>query len=136
MRRRKHQLIEEESEINMTPMLDIVLIMLIFFIVTSSFVKESGVEVERPAAATATRQEQGNILIAITSENVIWVDRREVEPPALGVVIERLQAENPGGTVVVQADRAARAGLLVQVIDQVRRAGIEDVAVAAEPIEQ
>jgi biopolymer transport protein ExbD len=132
MRRRRHQLTEDETELNMTPMLDIVFIMLIFFIVTSSFIKETGVEVERPAAATATRQEHGSILIAITADNGIWVDRRRVEPAALGVVIERLHAENPEGTVVVQADRAARAGLLVQVIDQARRAGVEDVAIAAE----
>jgi biopolymer transport protein ExbD len=135
MRRRRYELTEDDSEINMTPMLDIVFIMLIFFIVTSSFIKESGVEVERPAAATATRQEHGNILIAITSENAIWVDRREVEPSALGILIERLHAENPEGTVVVQADQGARAGLLVQVIDQARRAGVEDVAIAAELIE-
>jgi biopolymer transport protein ExbD len=135
MRRRRSEPNEEEAEINMMPMLDIVFIMLIFFIVTSSFIKESGVDVQRPAAATATRQEQGNILIAITDKDAIWVDRREVEPAALGVVIERLHAENPEGSVVVQADKAASAGLLVQVIDQARRAGVDDVAIAAELIE-
>jgi biopolymer transport protein ExbD len=135
MRRRLSRLYEEETEINMTPMLDIVFIMLIFFIVTSSFIRETGVVVERPGAATASRQAHGNILIAITADNQVWVDRQQVSPSTLSVVIERLHAENPEGTVVVQADKAARAGLLVQVIDQARRAGVDDVAIAAELIE-
>ncbi len=136
MRRRRVEAAEEDAEINMMPMLDIVFIMLIFFIVTSSFIKESGVDVQRPAAATATRQEQGSILIAITSKDRIWVDRREVEPAALRVIIERLHAEHPEGSVVIQADKAASSGLLVQVIDQARRAGVDDIAIAAELIER
>jgi biopolymer transport protein ExbD len=93
----------EESEVNLTPMLDVVFIMLIFFIVTASFVKESGIEVNRPDAATAERKERGNILVAISQNNQIWVDKRQVDPRALRANIERLHAENPQGAVVIQA---------------------------------
>jgi len=116
----------------MTPMLDIVFIMLIFFIVTSSFVKESGVDVSRPSAVTAVRKEHGNIMVGITRDNEIWIDRHRVEVSAVRAHVERLHAENPEGAVVIQADKAAGAGMLVQVIDQARRAGVEDVSVAAE----
>ncbi len=93
MRRRRTRE-SDESEVNLTPMLDVVFIMLIFFIVTASFVKESGIDISRPAAATAVRKERGNILIAITSKNAIWIDRRQVDPRALRANIERLRAES------------------------------------------
>jgi biopolymer transport protein ExbD len=96
---------EEESEINITPMLDVVFIMLIFFIVTASFVKEAGIDVNRPDAETAVRQERANILIAISENNEIWIDQRMVDPRALRANIERLRAENPEGSVVIQADK-------------------------------
>ena len=96
MRRRRAKEVEE-SEVNLTPMLDVVFIMLIFFIVTASFVKESGIDISRPPAATAERKEKGNILIAITGNDQIWIDRRQVDPRALRANIERLHAENPQG---------------------------------------
>jgi biopolymer transport protein ExbD len=122
---------EEEVDVNITPMLDVVFIILIFFVVSASFVKESGVEVSRPSAATAQRQELGNILIGLTSENEIWIDRRRVGIRAVRAHIERLHAENPEGAVVIQADKASNAGLLVQIIDQSRLAGVEDISIAA-----
>jgi biopolymer transport protein ExbD len=125
----------DQSEVNLTPMLDVVFIMLIFFIVTASFVKEAGIEVSRPPAATAERQERGNILIAITSNNQIWIDRRQVSPKALRANIERLHAENPGGSVVIQADQKSENGLLVQVMDAARLAGVKNVSLAAEVTE-
>ena len=125
----------DQSEVNLTPMLDVVFIMLIFFIVTASFVKEAGIEVSRPPAATAERQERGNILIAITSNNQIWIDRRQVSPKALRSNIERLHAENPGGSVVIQADEKSENGLLVQVMDAARLAGVKNVSLAAEVTE-
>jgi len=126
---------QEESEVNLTPMLDVVFIMLIFFIVTASFVKESGIDVSRPPAATAERKERGNILVAITANDQIWMDRRQVDPRALRANLERLHAENPQGSVVIQADKASKNGLLVQVMDAARLAGVKSVSLAAEVVE-
>jgi len=134
MRRRRNRG-EGGSEINLTPMLDVVFIMLIFFIVTASFVKEAGIDVSRPSAATAERKERGNILVAITETNQIWIDRRQVDPRALRANIERLHAENPQGSVVIQADKGAKTGLLVQVMDAARLAGVYNVSLAAEVVQ-
>jgi biopolymer transport protein ExbD len=121
----------DEAAVDMTPMLDVVFIMLIFFIVTASFVKEAGVDVSRPNAETAEQQQRGNILIAIRPNGEIWVDRRAVDVRALRANIERLRAENPEGTVVIMADKESQTGLLVEVMDQVRLAGVSNVAIAA-----
>ena len=131
MRKRRMRDVEE-SEVNLTPMLDVVFIMLIFFIVTASFVKESGIDVNRPDAATAEKKERGNILVAISATNQIWVDKRQVDPRALRANIERLHAENPQGAVVIQADKESKNGLLVQVMDAARLAGVFNVSIAAE----
>ncbi|HIG00357.1 MAG TPA: biopolymer transporter ExbD [Myxococcales bacterium] len=132
--RRKKAREEEEAQIDITPMLDVVFIMLIFFIVTASFVKESGIDVNRPDAATATVKERGNILIAITDSNQIWIDRRQVDPRSVRANIERLHAENPQGSVVIQADKNSKNGLLVQVMDASRRAGVFNVSIAANEV--
>ena len=126
---------EEESEVNLTPMLDVVFIMLIFFIVTASFVKEAGIDINRPDAATAERKEKGNILVAITENGQIWIDRRQVDPRALRANIERMHAENPNGAVIIQADEDSRNKLLVQVMDAARLAGVENVSIAAEVVD-
>lgn len=123
---------EEESEINITPMIDVVFIMLIFFIVTASFVKESGIEVNRPDAATAVSQERANILIAISENNEIWIDQRMVDPRAVRANIERLRAENPEGSVVIQADKKSITETLVTVMDAARQAGVYDISFAAQ----
>jgi biopolymer transport protein ExbD len=136
MRRNPLQLEDEdEAEVNLTPMLDVVFIMLIFFIVTASFVKEAGIDVNRPSAATAERKEKGNILVAISADNEIWIDRRQVDPRALRANIERMHAENPLGSVVIQADEESRHKLLVQVMDAARSAGVTDVSIAAEVVD-
>jgi len=134
MRRRRARQ-EEESEVNLTPMLDVVFIMLIFFIVTASFVKESGIEVSRPQAATAEKKERANILVAISEDGEIWIDGRPVDVRALPANIERLHAENPQGSVVIQADEDSKNGLLVQVMDAARQAGVYNVSIAAEVVE-
>ena len=126
---------EDESEVNLTPMLDVVFIMLIFFIVTASFVKEAGIDVNRPSAATAERKEKGNILVAISENNQIWIDRRQVDPRALRANIERMHAENPNGAVVIQADEESKNKLLVQVMDAARMAGVKNVSIAAEVVD-
>ena len=121
----------DEAEVDLTPMLDVVFIMLIFFIVTASFVKESGIDINRPDASTAEKQERGNILVAITESGQLWIDKRQVDPRALRANIERLKAENPEGAVVIQADKNSKNGLLVTVMDAAREAGIENVSIAA-----
>ena len=126
---------EEEDAVNLTPMLDDVFIMLIFFIVTASFVKEAGIDVNRPSAATAERKEKGNILVAISENNQIWIDRRQVDPRALRANIERMHAENPNGAVVIQADEESKNKLLVQVMDAARTVGVKNVSIAAEVVD-
>jgi biopolymer transport protein ExbD len=126
---------EEDSDVNLTPMLDVVFIMLIFFIVTASFVKEAGIDVNRPSAATAERKEKGNILVAISENNQIWIDRRQVNPRALRANIERMHAENPNGAVVIQADEESKNKLLVQVMDAARMVGVKNVSIAAEVVD-
>ncbi|MEL6340752.1 MAG: biopolymer transporter ExbD [Myxococcota bacterium] len=120
-----------ESEVDITPMLDVVFIMLIFFIVTASFVKEAGVDVKRPSAATAETKAAASILIAITENDEIWIDKRSVDVRAVRANIERLRAENPKGSVVIQADQSSKNGLLVKVIDAAKLAGVADVSIAA-----
>lgn len=123
---------EAKAEINLTPMLDVVFIMLIFFIVTASFIKEAGIDVNRPDAPTAIRQEKANILVAINAANEIWIDRRRVDPRAVRANIERLHAENPEGSVIIQADKRAFTETLVGVMDSARQAGVFNVSIAAD----
>ena len=122
---------EEQDEINMTPMLDVVFILLIFFIVTASFVKEAGIEVNRPEAATAVKKERANILVAINDKGEIWINKRRIDVRAVQANIERLKAENPQGTVVIQADKKATTDVLIKVMDSARAAGVFDVSIAA-----
>ncbi|MGQ8364893.1 ExbD/TolR family protein [Glaciecola sp. 1036] len=123
---------EEEATIDMTPMLDVVFIMLIFFIVTASFVKEAGIDVNRPDAATAVKKDRASILVAISDKGEIWINKRKVDARAVQANIERLYAENPQGTVVIQADRKSTTEVLIKVMDAARAAGIEDVSIAAQ----
>ena len=123
---------EEEATIDMTPMLDVVFIMLIFFIVTASFVKEAGIDVNRPEAATAVKKDRANILIAITDKGEIWINKRRIDVRAVQANIERLHAENPQGTVVIQADKKATTDTLIKVMDASRAAGVYDVSNAAQ----
>ena len=123
---------EEEAAVDMTPMLDIVFIMLIFFIVTASFVKEAGIDVNRPEAATAVKKERANILVAISDTGEIWINKRQIDVRAVQANIERLKAENPQGTVVIQADKKSTTDTLIKVMDSARAAGVYDVSIAAQ----
>ena len=125
---------EDESAIDITPMLDVVFIMLIFFIVTATFIKEAGIDVNRPDAATAVKQEKANILIAINANNEIWIDRRQVDIRSVRPNIERLHAENPQGSVVIQADKESKTETLIKVMDAARSAGVFNVAIAAQEL--
>ena len=122
----------EESQIDLTPMLDVVFIMLIFFIVTSTFVKESGVDVSRPNADTAVVTESNSIQIGITSSNQIFMDKRQVDKRAVRANVERGLAENPGAAVIIVADADSKTETLIDVMDQSRLAGAVSVSVAAD----
>lgn len=120
------------ADINMTPLIDMVFILLIFFIVTTSFVKETGVEVSRPTAKTAVKKERANILISIRANGEIWMDKRQIDRRAVRANVERMHAENPEGSVIILADEEAKTGLLIEVMDQARLAGVANVSIAAE----
>ena len=111
---------EEDAAVDLTPMLDVVFIMLIFFIVTATFIKETGVEVNRPEASTAERKDNVAVLVAINADNSVWMDGRRVDVLSVRANIERLHAENPNGGVVIQADELASMKTFTQVLDQAR----------------
>jgi biopolymer transport protein ExbD len=124
----------DEHGIDLAPMLDFVLNLLIFFIITTSFVRETGVTVSRQEALTASHDESGNILIAIRPNGEIWMDRRQVDLREVRPLIERLHLERPEDSVVVIADKSAKSGLLAQVMDEVTLGGIKEVAIGAAEI--
>lgn len=129
----RHQAEQEDHGIDLAPMLDFTINLLIFFIITTSFIKEAGVTVFKPAAVTAEHRESGNLLIAIRENGEIWMDRRSVDLRQLRAMIERLHIERPDDTVVIIADKNSRAGVVAQVMDEVKNGGIKDVAIAADP---
>lgn len=133
-RRRSIEAAPDSNEVNLTPMLDVVFIMLIFFIVTTSFIKESGVEIERPDASAATPRPEAQVLVAITPEGAVWVDGKPVDTHRIGQQVAGMLSDE--GTVVIQADRASTTGLLIEVMDRLKQAGVEQVAVAASRSER
>jgi len=134
---RAPETIAEESEraddVNLTPMLDVVFILLIFFIVTATFVRETGIDVNKPEANTRDPVENASILVAITENSEIWIDRRMIDPRRVRANIERLSAEHPDSTVVIQADEKSYNKTLVQVMDAARQAGVYNITMAANP---
>jgi biopolymer transport protein ExbD len=133
MRRRRSARLADESEVDLTPMLDVVFIMLIFFIVTASFIKEVGLDLNKPeGGATATVQENENIFIEISNDGIIKVDRRIVDIRAVRPNIERLHAERPNGSVVIAPAESSFNGILVEVMDQARLAGVQKISLAGE----
>ena len=125
--------VAEEEDINLTPMLDVVFILLIFFIVTANFIKEPGLEENRPDAETSNIQENAAILIAIGATNDIWIDGRRIDVRQVKANITKLLADNPQGSVVIQADEKAQADAIIQVMDQSREAGVYAISLASEP---
>lgn len=136
MRQRRSLASHESGEtgIDLAPMLDFVLNLLIFFIITTSFVKEAGIVVNKEQALTAESKESGNILIAIRPNGDIWMDKRRVDIREVRPLIERLHVERPEDTVVVIADRESSTGMLTQVMDQVKLGGVSDVSIATAPM--
>jgi biopolymer transport protein ExbD len=133
MRSKSHSAESEETGIDLAPMLDFVLNLLIFFIITTSFVKEAGIAVSKPEALTAEHKDNGNILIAIRPNGDIWMDKRQVDITEIRGAIERLHIERPDDTVVLIADRESETGVLTKVMDQVKLGGIADVSIATAP---
>lgn len=123
---------EEEATLDMTPMLDIVFIMLIFFIVTTSFVKEAGVEVIKPEAVTAKAKPKANIFIGITEQSEIYMQKKQVKKDDLRSTIEAMLLENPESAIVIQADLRGNSGVLIDVLDAAKKAGVKNISVAAE----
>ncbi len=118
-------------ELNMAPLIDMVFILLIFFLVTTSFVKETGVQISRPAASTAVSKEKTNILIGITKDNRIFMDKREIDIRSVRANVERALAENPEGGVVIVADKESSTGVTIKVMDGCKLAGAKNLAIAA-----
>lgn len=133
MQSKSHSADSEETGIDLAPMLDFVLNLLIFFIITTSFVKEAGISVNKAEAFTAESKDNGNILIAIRPNGDIWMDKRQVDITEIRGAIERLHVERPDDTVVLIADRESETGVLTKVMDQVKLGGIADVSIATAP---
>jgi len=123
---------DSKDDINLTPMLDVVFIMLIFFIVAASFIKEVGIPVNRPDGVPRALEESSSILIVIAENNGIWMDSRLIDPRAVRANLERMRAEKPDSAVVIRADRRSMTDTLVQVMNASREAGIYDVMLAAQ----
>ncbi|MFT5923235.1 MAG: biopolymer transport protein ExbD [Paraglaciecola sp.] len=122
--------VEEDATIDMTPMLDIVFIMLIFFIVTTVFVKEAGVDVNKPNGSLAVMPKNANIFIAVTEDGKVWIDKREVDVDLVRSNLERLMAEQPSDVIIIQADKEAEHGIVIEVMDQIKMAGIDRISIA------
>jgi biopolymer transport protein ExbD len=133
MKAQHHRAESDHHGIDLAPMLDFVLNLLIFFIITTSFVKEAGILVSRPNADTAEYKESGNILIAIRENGEVWMDRHQVDMRDVRTLVERLHVERPDDTAVIVADKASHAGIVAQVMDEVHLGGIKDVALGAAP---
>ncbi len=123
---------EDDAKIDITPMLDVVFIMLIFFIVTASFIKESGAKVVKPEAENAVKHPKATVLLAIDENNEIWLDRRIIDPRAIKANVNRLRADNPDGEVIVQADVESNAETVLKVVDALKQAGIPVPTVATK----
>ena len=118
-------------EINMSPLIDMVFLLLIFFVVTTSFVKETGLEVQRPTAATAELKEKGNVLIGISREGRVFLERKQIDVRSVRAHMTRVLSENPESSVVIVADKQSHTGTVVKVMDQCRQAGVKNVSLAA-----
>ncbi|OAZ96002.1 MULTISPECIES: ExbD/TolR family protein [unclassified Halomonas] len=128
-RRRSMGSADDNTEVNLTPMLDVVFIMLIFFIVTTSFIKESGIEINRPESSDASPRPDAQVLVALSPEGAVWVDGRAIDAHRVGEEVAGMLSED--GSVVIQADRESTTGLLIEVMDRLDQAGVDQVAVAA-----
>ena len=130
MRRPTQQ--EEEKVADLTPMLDVVFIMLIFFIVTATFIKETGIEINRPDTLTAQPKKTVSLLVAVGPDNGIWIDKKKVDIRSVRPLMERLHSENPKGGLVIQADSESKVEKVLAIMEAARKLGINQVAIASE----
>jgi len=121
----------QSLELNMAPLIDMVFILLIFFLVTTSFVKETGIDINRPTASTAVSKEKGSILVGIAKDGRVYMDKREIDIRAVRANVERALAENPESQVVVVADKESQTGVVIMAMDGCRLAGANNVSLAA-----
>jgi biopolymer transport protein ExbD len=133
MQSRRHAPETEETGIDLAPMLDFTTNLLSFFIITTSCIKEAGTVVTKPTAETAFGRESGNLMIAIRDNGDIWIDRKRVEMRDVRPLMERLHIERPDDTVVIIADKSSTSGVVAEVMDEVRLAGIQIMSIAADP---
>ncbi len=119
-------------ELDMTPLIDMMFILLIFFLVTTSFVKETGVDIKRPVAATAKVKKKATILIGVTKDGRIFMDNREIDIRTVEPNVERAIAENPDSSVIIVADEKSETGIVIKVMDACKLAGAKSVALAAK----
>jgi len=123
-------------DINMAPLIDMVFILLIFFLVTTSFVRESGVDVQRPKAKSAVTREKINLIIGVTKDGIIYIESHPVDIRSIRARMERFLAETPEGSVIIVADKDSKTGTVIQVLDECRLAGVKNVSVAARKVTQ
>lgn len=121
----------KDTELNLMPLIDMVFILLIFFLVTTSFVKESGLEVQRPIASTAETAEKTTMIVAVGEDGDVWIDNKVVDIRSVRSTMERYRHENPLGNVVITADKNSLFGRAIEVLDEVRLAGIKERVVVA-----
>ena len=132
MSAKRHKVGVDEAEIDMTPMLDVVFIMLIFFIVTATFVKESGLDVSgsQDQPLQEQQKEKGSIVIDVNQSGVVIMEGREMDARSVRPNVERLLAQDPDAGVIIRANKASRSEVFVTVMDQARQAGASNVAIA------
>lgn len=130
MNRNKAKFEEDVQALDLTPMLDVVFIMLVFFIVTASFVKDTGREVMRPDSTTTMDQPKAILLIAVTADNEIWMDNQRIDQRALRRTIDRMRIDNPKAALSIQADTHADMKYIFTIVDAARDAGIDDVIIS------
>ena len=130
MRKRTEE--TDDKVADLTPMLDVVFIMLIFFIVTATFIKETGIQVNRPDTQTAERKNAVSLLVGVSSDSYIWIDKKKVDIRNLAPMMQKLHAENPKGGLVIQADKDSKVVKVLAVMQAARKIGITQVAIASK----
>lgn len=124
---------EQEAKIDLTPMLDVVFIMLIFFIVTASFIREAGISIETPPEGAAqTSDENPNVIVQLMADNQIFIDGRSIDHRALRAYFERHRAENPEAALIIQAEKNAKTFAVARISDAARLAGIFQIVLQSE----
>ncbi len=118
-------------ELNMAPLIDMVFILLIFFLVTTSFVKETGVDVNRPSASTAKARTKSVIMVGISKDNRVFINKKEIDIRSVRMNVERALAENPESGVIIVADKESTTGAVITAMDECKMAGAKNVSIAA-----